>query len=182
MAGCSQKQDRDNSAGTNQTAKTARKSLTIGFVVPLISHPAWKVVRKGAEDAGQQLGFTVLWVGADDSTLPRMLEAMETLIAQRVDGIALYPISPPAFTPVLKKARSMRIPVATYAADAEGKDLRVGFAGSDMVKIGQVQIKEAHQKLGKDSMMIGILMGNLDAANQMIQVREFEKYLGKRVA
>jgi len=172
------KEEAKTEAAKTETAnKKDPKDIVVGFCTPITTHPAWIPVKEGAEKAAKEGGYKVLWNGANMCEIPVMLETMETYIAQKVDGIVVYPLSASAFTPILQKCKDLGIPVVTFGGDAEKKELRLGFVGTDNEKAGRIHIEALHKKLGKDEMKVGIMMSNLDAANQIIQVKAAEDYL-----
>src|SRR6202161_3079830 len=65
-----------------------RRTHTIGIVVPDISNPFFPLVVRGAEDAAQKHGYSILLCNSDDR-LEREEACLEVLLAKRVDGILL---------------------------------------------------------------------------------------------
>lgn len=153
------------------------KDVVIGFCTPITTHPAWIPVKEGSAQAAKDFGFKALWNGANMCEIPQMLETMETYLAQKVDGLVVYPLSGSAFTPVLEKYKAANIPVVTFGGDAEKKEQRLGFVGTDNAAAGKIHADALHKFLGKDAMKIGILMSGLDAQNQMTQVKSLEEYI-----
>lgn len=191
LAGCSQqapaeKLSETTEMATNETKEETKaeekkykdpKDIVIGFCTPITTHPSWIPVKEGAEKAAKDGGFKVLWNGANMCEIPQMLETMETYIAQKVDAIVVYPLSASAFSPILEKCKAMNIPVITFGGDSEKKEDRLGFVGTDNAAAGKTHAQALHKLLGKDAMKIGILMSNLDASNQMVQVQALEEYI-----
>ena len=66
----------------------SRRTQTIGMIVPDIANPFFPMVVRGAEDAAQKHGYNLLLCNSDDS-LDKEQEAVELLLAKRVDGILL---------------------------------------------------------------------------------------------
>jgi DNA-binding LacI/PurR family transcriptional regulator len=65
-----------------------RRTHTVGIVVPDISNPFFPLVVRGAEDAAQKHGYSILLCNSDDN-LAKEEECLELLLAKRVDGILL---------------------------------------------------------------------------------------------
>ncbi len=65
-----------------------QKTSTLGLVVPDIANPFFSEVARGAEDAAHQDGYSLLLCNTVESP-DREIEALQTLEAQRVDGIIL---------------------------------------------------------------------------------------------
>lgn len=153
--------------------------MTVAWVSPLIAHEFYAYAKQGLEDCAAEYGFKTYWTGADDHTSERMIEAMEACIADGVDAIGTVPLSESAWAPILQRCVDEGIPVAAAACEVS-EHLRVGFVGTDNYATGRKMIEEAHKKLGSDEVYIGILMSNLDTANQLIQKQAVEDYIKEK--
>jgi DNA-binding LacI/PurR family transcriptional regulator len=72
----------------SQLARSLRTSMThtIGFVVPDVSSPFYAAALKGAQAALHESGYRVLLMDCEQSA-DREVEALQTLLAHRVDGL-----------------------------------------------------------------------------------------------
>jgi len=95
-----------------------RQTRTIGVIVPDIANPFFPLLVRGAEDAAQRGGYSLLLCNSDDQA-EKEQSYIELLIAQRVDGILLTktpaPFSPltlqyikDTHTPVVMMMRTLR--------------------------------------------------------------------------
>jgi ABC-type sugar transport system substrate-binding protein len=118
------------------SAAPAKKNPTIGFVVPLISNPYWKLMQDFAKGAAGQLGIKLLTAQAnsDEST---EINIVEGWIASKVDGIVVGPVSDKVGQTVLRDAQKAKIPV-TFMQRQPGvqpsdypKNIYVGYVGTD---------------------------------------------------
>lgn len=66
----------------------ARRTHTIGMIVPDIGNPFFPMVVRGAEDAAKKHGYNLLLCNSDDS-LDKEEQEIELLLSKRVDGILL---------------------------------------------------------------------------------------------
>jgi ribose transport system substrate-binding protein len=118
------------------TPVASPKVPTIGFVVPLISNPYWKLIQDFAEGAAGTLGINLIPQQAD-SDEAKQISIIEGLIAQPVDGLVVGPVSDKVGATILADAETANIPVvfmqrppgvdyATYT----GKQF-IGFVGTD---------------------------------------------------
>jgi len=118
------------------TPVASPKVPTIGFVVPLISNPYWKLIQDFAVGAAGTLGINLITDQAD-SDEAKQISIIEGLIAQPVDGLVIGPVSDKVGATILADAETANIPVvfmqrppgvdhATYT----GKQF-VGFVGTD---------------------------------------------------
>ena len=154
-------------------------NLTVAWVSPLIAHEFYAYAKQGLEDCGKEYGFKTYWTGADDHTSEKMIEAMEAVIADGVAAIGTVPLSESAWAAILKRCVDEGIPVGAAACEVS-EHLRVGFVGTDNYNTGRKMIEESHKKLGSDEVYIGVLMSNLDTANQLIQKEAVQDYVKEK--
>ena len=163
-------------AGQKSTEAAGPEPTRIIFVTPMTAHPVWLGAKNGMDAAATEFGFEGAWIGADDHGLEKTLEALETAIAEKPDGIIVNPFAPNAFTPALQRANDAGIVVACVCTDSENPDHRISFIGTDKLSCGMAQAAALHAKVG-DEMKIGVMMSNLDAQDQILQVDGLRKYL-----
>ena len=154
-------------------------NITVAWVSPLIAHEFYMYAKQGLEDCGKEYGFQTYWTGADDHTSEKMIEVMESCIADGVNAIGTVPLSESAWAPILQRCVDEGIPVAAAACEVS-EHLRVGFVGTENYATGWKMIEEAHKKVGSDDVYIGVLMSNLDTANQLIQKQAVEDYVAEK--
>ena len=174
-----------SSSGSEGTSETSAETstgeedysnITVAWVSPLIAHEFYAYAKQGLEACGAEYGFQTYWTGADDHTSEKMIEAMEACIADGVDAIGTVPLSESAWASILQRCVEEGIPVAAAACEVS-ENLRVGFVGTDNYATGRKMIEEAHKAVGTDEVYVGILMSNLDTANQLIQKQAVEDYI-----
>jgi len=151
------------------------KEYKILFVAPKVNDPVWLKAKEGFDDAADEFGFKGVWTGANDHTVQGTFEALETAISSSPDGIVTCPFSPSAFTEVLNNAKEAGIPISTVAVDALNKDNRVSFIGTNFTNAGVQLGKALYEKAG-NNLKIGVIMSNLDAANQIAILEAMKKY------
>ena len=166
----------ESSAPSAETEETEDYSdITVAWVSPLIAYEFYNYAKEGMEACGKEYGFKTYWTGADDHTSEKMIEAMEACIADGVNAIGTVPLSESAWAPILQRCVDEGIPVAAAACEVS-ENLRVGFVGTDNYAVGTKMIEEASKKVGGE-VNVGILMSNLDTANQLIQKQAVEDYI-----
>ncbi|WP_022899095.1 substrate-binding domain-containing protein [Humibacter albus] len=94
--------------------------------------------RFGADDACELLGCSYNWTGSENSIVSEMVNAMNSAITSKVDGIGVPVIDKTAFTGPTKKALSEGIPVISYNANPPvGSDTPVmSYIGQDLTAAG----------------------------------------------
>ena len=135
--------------------------LTIGFarkksfsmpsiaVVPKgTTHIYWQSVRKGAEKAGEEFGFKILWTGPERETdRERQIQIVEDFIEQRVDGVVLAPCDAKALAPSVERLFSAKIPCVIIDSGIETPKY-ASFAATDNYQGGALAAKRMGKILG----------------------------------
>lgn len=112
----------------------------------------WRVANsKSIKDAAEQAGIKLVFSDAQQSQA-NQLKAIKSFILQKVDVIAVSPVTSSGWREVLSKAKKAGIPVITLDRQIDDKDadLTVSFIGSDFKeegrKIAQCMLEEANIK------------------------------------
>jgi hypothetical protein len=84
------------------------------FVSHVTTNPFWIPLRYGAEDACALLGATFQWTGSEKSIATEMVNAFNTAVSSKADGIAVALVDPSAFNDPVEKALAAGIPVVSY--------------------------------------------------------------------
>ena len=112
------------------------------------SHPKWKFVfvnhvttnpffvptQYGAADACNLLGCSYQWTGSTTSSISEMVNAFNSGICAKADGIAVCLVDLKAFNAPTDRALKAKIPVLSYNADA--KNNRLAYIGQDLYLSG----------------------------------------------
>ena len=95
----------------------------VGIVAKSLGNGFFDAVHKGADEAGKELDAEVIFTGPTTPTAEGQIEVLNSLIAQRVDAIAVSANDPDALVPTLKRAMERGIKVISYdsAVDAAGR-------------------------------------------------------------
>jgi simple sugar transport system substrate-binding protein len=89
-----------------------------------------------ASDACKLLGCSYTWTGSATSNVSEMVNAINSAIASKADGIASSLISPTAFNKPVQSALNQGIPLVAYNAD-EPQTGRLSYIGQDLFLSGQ---------------------------------------------
>jgi simple sugar transport system substrate-binding protein len=106
------------------------------FVNHVTTNPFFVPTRYGAEDACALLGCSYQWTGSEKSIASEMVNAMDTAISAKADGIAVCLVDQTAFNAPVEKALQAGIPVVAYNADATGNK-RLCYIGQDLFLSGK---------------------------------------------
>jgi simple sugar transport system substrate-binding protein len=106
------------------------------FVNHVTTNPFFTPTQYGAEDASALLGTSFQWTGSKTADVGEMVNAMNTAISGKADGIAVAIIDPQAFNGPTEKALAAGIPVVSYNAD-DPNNARLSYIGQDLYLSGQ---------------------------------------------
>ena len=76
----------------------------VGLVAKSLGNGFFDAVKKGGEEAAQELDAELIFTGPTTPTAEGQIEVLNALIAQRVDAIAVSANDPDALVPTLKKS------------------------------------------------------------------------------
>ncbi|HET9594776.1 MAG TPA: sugar-binding protein [Anaeromyxobacteraceae bacterium] len=155
-------------------AAAAKKTFVM---VPKGVHPYYEPCYEGFKAAGQKYGVTVDKVDPQKFELPLQVKAIEELIAQRVDGIAISALDDAGLVPVIAEATKAGIKVITFDAPAPSS-AALEYIGTDNKTAGfEAGKKMAELTKGKGKLVI--LQGGLGAANLNLRTQGFKEAMAK---
>jgi simple sugar transport system substrate-binding protein len=108
------------------------------FVNHVTTNPFFVPTQYGIQDACALVNCSYQWTGSDNSVVADMVNAMNTAISAKADGIAVAIIDPTAFNAPVENALSAGIPVVSYNADAPASsgNKRLAYIGQDLYQSG----------------------------------------------
>ena len=116
-------------------ADLPKKEYNITFVNHVTTNPFFTPTVYGIEDACAFFGCSHQWTGSQTSTVTEMVAAMQTAIANKVDGIAVCLVDAEAFNQPTEDALSIGIPVIGYNADTT-PNARLAYVGQSLYQSG----------------------------------------------
>jgi simple sugar transport system substrate-binding protein len=127
-----------SAAGSGAASGIFGSSKSYHFV--LVNHVTTNVfftpTQNGAADACKLLGCSYTWTGSATSNVSEMVNAINSAISSKVDGIGTSLIDPTAFNKPVQSALAAGIPVVAYNAD-EPQTGRLSYIGQDLFLSGQ---------------------------------------------
>src|SRR5581483_6428295 len=131
-------------SSNNASASSSSASSIFGFNKSqhyvLVNHVTTNIfftpTQNGAADACKLLGCSYTWTGSSTSNVGEMVNAINSAITGKADGIASSLISPTAFNKPVQSALSAGIPFIAYNAD-EPQTGRLSYIGQDLFLSGQ---------------------------------------------
>jgi simple sugar transport system substrate-binding protein len=92
------------------------------FVNHVTTNPFFTPTQYGAEDACKLLGCSYQWTGSANSVVAEMVNATNTAISGKADGLAIAVVDKTAFKGPVDQALDAGIPVVSYNADGARED------------------------------------------------------------
>jgi ribose transport system substrate-binding protein len=143
LAGC-------NTAKDVQAPGTASNGsgMTIAVIPKGTTHVFWQSIRAGAENAGKELGVTIVWRGPlREDDRDAQVSEVENAVSRGVSGICLAPLDESALVQPVQEAGQKKIPVVIFDSGLKGEDY-VSFVATDNVKGGRLAGERLAQSLG----------------------------------
>jgi inositol transport system substrate-binding protein len=166
------------SGGGGASATGSGKQLTIGFVVPLISNPYWKLMQDFAQGAAGTLGIKLQTAQAD-SDESKQINIVEGMISAKVDGIVVGVVSDKVGATVLKDAEAAGIPVTFMqrspgvAPDQYQGKVYVGYVGTDDIGGGKTEAQILYDSGARKWVAMTGSQGNSVAEDRLKAAKDF---------
>ena len=109
------------------------------FVCHVTTNPFFTPTQYGAEDACRLLNAEYQWTGSVNSVVAEMVDATNTAITGKADGVALAVVDQNAFRDPVDRALDAGIPVVSYNADGSRDDPgtnRLAYIGQGLYESG----------------------------------------------
>ena len=121
---------------------------TIAVIPKGTSHLFWVSVQAGALAAGKEFNVDILWNGpAQETEYDRQVQIMDSMIARRVDGIALAVSERKALVPPLDRAAAAKIPVTVFDSGIESENY-LTFLATNNYEAGEMAARELARLIG----------------------------------
>ena len=159
-------------------ATAQAETKKIALVVKALGIGFFEAANKGAQEAAKELGdVEVIYTGPTTTTAEGQIEVINSLIAQRVDAIAVSANDTDALVPALKKAMERGIKVISWDSGVapEGRSMHLNPSSSPL--IGNMIIKLAADQL-PDGGDVAVLSATATSTNQNVWIEEMNKVLG----
>ena len=161
------------------TQAPAQGGMTFVLVPKNLGNPYFDTANTGAQEAAKELGVTVLYQGPAAADATQQIQLLNSLIAQKVNGLAISADDSDALVPTGKDAIAAGIPVVSWDS-AIGKDGRTLHINQAVLHdIGAIEIKMASDLAGPDGGKIAILSATSTAPNQNAWIEVMKEELKK---
>jgi simple sugar transport system substrate-binding protein len=133
----------------------SQPSYKFVFVNHVTTNPFFVPTKYGAADACSLLGCSYQWTGSESSNVNEMVNALNSAVTAKADGIAVSLVDLKAFNTPVQNALNAGIPVVGYNADAPG-NARLAYIGQDLFGSGQEMGKRIVDLVGSGSVALFI--------------------------
>jgi len=155
------------------------------FVNHVTTNPFFTPTQYGAQDACALLGCSFQWTGSKDSIVSEMVNATNSAISGKADGIAVAVVDKSAFKTPVDNALNQGIPVVSYNADgARGNPgtNRLAYIGQDLYVSGfQLGQRIASLMSGGDAVGFIATPGALNIQPRIDGAKDAIKQSGKSI-
>ncbi len=148
------------------TQAPAKAAMTYVLVPKNLGNPYFDAANKGAQLAAGELGVTVLYQGSTTADATAQITLLDSLIAQKVSGLAISANDADALVPSGKAAIAAGIPVVTWDSNISTGGTQVFVNQATTQGIGDVNVKMALDLTGPSGGEIAILSATAQAPNQ----------------
>jgi len=154
LAACSSSRTSNSTGTIGDFPKTS--GWKFAFVNHVTTNSFFAPTQSGMKDAAALLGLPApTWTGSENGVVSEMVNAFQTAIAAKVDGIAIPLTDSNAFIAPTKQALEAGIPVIAYNANASG-NYGLTYVGQDLYQSGyQMGLKIASEVASGD-VLVGI--------------------------
>ncbi|WP_128255440.1 rhamnose ABC transporter substrate-binding protein [Falsirhodobacter deserti] len=153
------------------------QDMRIAIVAKSLGNGFFEAAHRGAQEAAEELGgVEIIYTGPTTTTAEGQIEVINSLIAQRVDAIAISANDPDAVVPALKRAMQRGIAVISWDSGVaeEGRMMHLSPSSDDLV--GQTIIKLAADHLPEGG-QVALLSATSTSTNQNLWIEAMKQHL-----
>jgi rhamnose transport system substrate-binding protein len=169
--------------GKNEPNAGGPAKTRVGLVAKSLGNGFFDAVHKGADEAAKELNAEVIFTGPTTPTAEGQIEVLNSLIAQRVDAIAISANDPDAVVPTLKRAMQRGIKVISYDSAVAPEGRIAHLAPSSDPLIGETVValtaELAPQVDGRGQGKFAVVSATPTSTNQNAWLGEMRKSLAK---
>jgi rhamnose transport system substrate-binding protein len=155
----------------------AADEMRIALVVKALGIGFFEAAHEGAKEAAAELGdVEIIYTGPTDTTAEGQIEVINSLIAQRVDAIAISANDTDALAPVLKRAMDRGIPVVSWDSGVAPEGRIMHLDPSSPALIGNMILKMAADHL-PDGGQVALLSATTTSTAQNRWIEEMTAVL-----
>lgn len=147
------------------------RRIVIAICPKAIDNPIFLDAKTAGEQAGQELGINIQWIGPMTSNITEQVAVIEGLIEKKVDAMLISCNDAEALKEVINKAVDSGIYVATFDSDSPNSK-RMFYIGTNNYQAGMAAA-QSMKKLLPQGGNIALLTGILGAPNLEERIQGF---------
>jgi ribose transport system substrate-binding protein len=137
------------------------------------SHIFWQTAQAGAVAAGRELGVEVIWNGpAMETEYSRQIQIVDSMIARRVDGLAVAATDRTALAAPIDRAAKAGIPVTVFDSGVDTENI-LTFVATNNYEAGRMGARKLAELIGGEG-KVALLMNAPGSASTMEREKGFE--------
>jgi ABC-type sugar transport system substrate-binding protein len=155
--------------------------FTVGFMPKLVGIPYFEACKRGAEEAGKELGIRVVYDGPTKADANQQIDLLNQWVASGTyDCLAVACNEPRLVAPPLRDARKNNLLVVTYDADTlpDARQFFVNMATYDAV--AEAMVDAMAEELPQGAGKVGILTSSIQAPNQSEWAKRIKTYAARK--
>lgn len=154
LAACSSSRTSSSTGTIGDFPKTS--GWKFAFINHVTTNSFFAPTQSGMKDAASLLGLPApTWTGSENGVVSEMVNAFQTAIAAKVDGIAIPLTDSNAFIEPTKDALNAGIPVIAYNANASG-NYGLTYVGQDLYQSGYQMGLKIVSEVTSGDILVGI--------------------------
>jgi ribose transport system substrate-binding protein len=118
--------------------EAAAQDKTLAWIPKATNSTFWLAVKRGAEKAGEELGYEILYVGVQDQTnIAGQVNLVNDMVVRKVDGILIAATDAKALAPAVEKAIESGVPVITLDSGVDS-DAPYAYIATDNIGAAKI--------------------------------------------
>lgn len=135
-------------AGAALAGCAGKRKKRVAVIPKGTSHLFWVSVQAGALAAGKEFDLEILWNGpATETDYSRQIQIVDSMVAQRVDGIALAASERKALVASVDRAMAEGIPVTVFDSGLDSENY-LSFIATDNYEAGKQGGRKLSELMG----------------------------------
>lgn len=135
---------------SKESTSTNENKPYIAIISKGFQHQFWQAVKKGAEEAAKEFDVKITFEGPEsEAMVDKQVEIFEAALSKKPSAICLAALDSKACIPLLKKAKSMNIPVIGFDSGVES-DIPVATCATDNISAAEMAADKMAELIGKE--------------------------------
>ncbi|MBM3517743.1 MAG: substrate-binding domain-containing protein [Alphaproteobacteria bacterium] len=144
------------------TPHAAAQTKTLAWIPKSTNSTFWLAVKRGAEKAGGELGYEILYVGVQDQTnIAGQVNLVNDMVVRKITGILIAATDAKALAPAVEKAIADGVPVITLDSGVDS-DAPYAYIATDNIGAAKMAAEVLAKLVGGKGKVgdIGITAGS----------------------